>query len=102
MSRRKPPAAPELLPPPMPALPPPTPEEIAQSEDITWRLHALADMARRRNLQDAVRLAQQALAGHGPLIEHFNEIGRRYGHTLDAPPKPALRVIEGGKPEDVA
>ena len=29
----------------------------------------------------------------GPLIEHFQELGRRFAHVLDAPPKPGMRVI---------
>jgi hypothetical protein len=50
----------------------------------------------KRNLSNAVYLAQQAAAGYGPLVEHFAELGRRYAHLLEAPPKPSLRVIEGG------
>ena len=50
----------------------------------------------KSNLMNAVYLAQQAAAGFGPLVDHFAELGRRYAHLLEAPPKPSLRVIEGG------
>jgi len=78
---------------------PQTEEEKRESEDMIRQLAALAAELRQRNLNRAVRLAQQAAGGRGPLVAHFAELGRRFGHTLDqTPPKPRLRVVEGGAP----
>jgi hypothetical protein len=82
--------------PDLPELPPKTEEELARARDITARLQRVVAELRQRNLDNAVLLAQQAAAGRGPLVEHFMELGRRYGELLDAPPRPCLRVVEGG------
>ena len=85
-----------LAPPPMP---PPTEAERIASEEMTRQMREIAAGLHQRNLAAAVRLAQQALGGKGELVEHFAELGRRFGHTLDAPtlpPKPWLRVVAGG------
>ena len=64
------------------------------------KLRQLAADLRRRNLDNAVRLAQQAAAGH----EHFAELGRRCADELLSPrahhPRshPGLRIVEGGRP----
>lgn len=80
-----------------PALPPLSAEELkAADQEITAKLRQLAKDLRQRNLENAVCLAQQAAAGYGPLVEHFAELGRRYGHLLQAPPKPRLRLVRGG------
>jgi hypothetical protein len=87
-----------------PEMPPKTEKEIEFDRDITARLLAAVAMQRQRNLDNAVRLAQQAAAGYGPLVEHFAELGRRYGDELLNPrprqprPHPGLRVVEGGRP----
>ena len=106
--------------PTVPPLPAKTPAEQAASDDLAARMRALADQLRARNLSNAVLLAQQAACGHGPLVQHFNELGRDWGHLLlsrkacgitkgdvvDAfesvvrsrtkAPRAKLRVIEGG------
>lgn len=79
-----------------PAMPPRTAKEEAQSRELVRQLERLSAELRQRNLTNAVYLAQQAVAGYGPLVDHFAELGRRYAHLLEAPPKPSLRVIEGG------
>ncbi len=78
-----------------PALPSPTDKELAQERQISAMLRDLVPKLRQRNLDTAVLLAQQAARGHGPLVDHFQELGRRYAETLDAPVKPKLRVIDG-------
>ncbi len=95
MARRKAPTPPAatVTPPPMP---PATEEEQAFDAEITRRLEGMAAEQQRRNLNSAVVLAQQAARGVGPLVEHFAELGRRYAHLVDTPPRPTLRVIDGG------
>jgi hypothetical protein len=80
-----------------PEMPPKTEKEIEFDRDITARLLAAVAMRRQRNLDNAVHLARQAAAGRGPLVEHFAELGRRYSELLDAPPRPSLRVVKGGR-----
>ena len=78
-----------------------TPEEEAQSRQILQRLEELHRLAVQNNLRAAVALAQQAFAGHGPLVDFFADLGRDYGHLLEQKSK-AVRsasrfdVIEGG------
>lgn len=88
---RKPKAAPIA-----PALPPPTEADIAAERDITVKLQQMVKLVRQRNLDNAVALAQQAARGQGPLIDHFCELGRRFGDALNTPPKPKLKVVKGG------
>lgn len=85
-----------LIAPPPPPMPPPTERELAQQREITAGLQALTRRLRQRNLDNAVLLARQAARGHGPLVDHFQELGRRFGDTLNEPQKPALRVVKGG------
>ena len=83
---------------PPPTLPPKTAEETAHSLEMAACFNALAAQARDDNLANAVLLAQQAACGYGPLVDHFAELGRRYGDLLN-PAKASrttLRVIEGG------
>ena len=83
-------------------VPPPMPEKTAAGKASQLRITALLRNAaanlRARNLSNAVLLAQQAACGHGPLVEHFNELGRDWGHLLrpSRAPRTSLRVIEGG------
>jgi hypothetical protein len=76
-------------------MPPETAEEIQASEEICRRLDELARVVQQNNLNNAVLLAQQAARGHGDLIEHFAELGRRFGFTLSKPKRGKLRVING-------
>lgn len=85
-----------LLPPALPAAPPPTDREIAAAKKIAADLQDLVAMLEQRCLDDAVLLAQEAARGRGPLVDHFRELGRRYAKLLDAPQKPTLRVVMGG------
>ena len=70
-------------------------------DPLTARIRQLRDDVRTQNLINAVRLAEQAAAGHGPLVDHFCELGRRYGHRLLRPAprevRKAFQVIEGGR-----
>ncbi len=89
MARKRPPAPPE-----MPAT---TTEEVEMERQLLIKMQGLTAKLRQRNLDNAVLLAQQAARGHGPLVDHFQELGRRFGETLDAPPpKTKLRVVAGG------
>ncbi len=78
-------------------MPPTTPEEEAFSREMIETMKRLTRDLQQRNLAVAVALAQQAMGGRGPLVEHFAELGRRFGHTLREPTKPSLRAIEGGR-----
>lgn len=64
-------------------------------------LNKQADELRRRNLANAVKLAIEAAAGRGELIDHFAELGRRFGASTDTEPRQSgqrrLSVIEGGR-----
>lgn len=88
----------EVLEPP-PPMPEETSEERAFSLEICRRLDALSGRLQQRNLQNAVALAQQAACGHGPLVDHFAELGRRYGHTLREPVRRRgeLKIVDGGR-----
>lgn len=89
--RRIPPVVP-------PSIPQQSPAEAALEERLTARMIAWAADLRAKNLITAVALAQQAACGHGPLVDHFAELGRRHGYLLN-PTKATrrtLRVIEGG------
>lgn len=83
-------------PPPMP----PEPEgDPAIRGEILRRLRELVEQQQQHNLATAVALAQQAASGHGPLVEHFAELGRRfaeYVHAPKTPPRRVFEVIEGG------
>ena len=82
--------------PPAPPMPPKTEEEIQHSAELCRRLDEMTKVVRQSNLDNAVLLAQQAARGHGDLIDHFAELGRRFGHTLSKPKRGKLRVVEGG------
>jgi hypothetical protein len=89
-----------ILPQGLPPMPPPTEAEQRESEEICRRLREAARILEQRNLDHAVRLAHQAAARQGPLVEHFMELGRRFGDSLDKPPpRPRLQVIDGGWPD---
>jgi len=84
-------------------MPPPTEAEREQERKILLQLEDLRLLWQRRNLEAAVGLATEALAGHGPLVEHFAELGRRFGHdfrsrkaTTQAARARRFAVIEGG------
>jgi hypothetical protein len=77
-------------------MPAKTPEEIAQSAELSRQIREIAQIVRQQNLDHAVTLAQMAAHGRGPLVEHFHELGRRYADLVDTPPKPTLRIINGG------
>lgn len=99
MARRKNLAAPPAF--EVPAQPPETPEEQASSRRICEMVNQLTAQLRAKNLAVAVALAQQAACGHGPLVGHFSELGRRYSHLLARTPKKEIRrklhVVEGGR-----
>ena len=86
MARKRPPA-----PPPMPAT---SAEEVEMERQLLLKMQGLTAKLRQRNLDNAVLLAQQAARGHGPLVDWFQEIGRRFGETLDEPQRPKLRLVE--------
>jgi hypothetical protein len=84
------------IPPELPEMPPKTAAELEAAAEVTAMLIRATAALRQRNLNTAVSLAQQAAAGHGPLVEHFHELGRRFPHLLEPKGKPSLRVIDGG------
>jgi hypothetical protein len=87
-------------------MPPPSADEQAKSGELLQMMKDLVVKAERRNLDAAVELALQAARGEGPLVDHFMELGRRFGWQLRAGPAPArkttLRVIDGGKKAEMA
>ncbi len=84
----------QIQPPAPPPMPPASEEELAAERYIIVQLEGLTARLRQRNLDTAVLLAQQAARGQGPLIDHFQELGRRYAEALDVPKKPTLRVVK--------
>lgn len=97
MSRRKAPPHPATLPPlPEPA---PTAKSLAVEAEISRKLDKLLKTVTETNLLRVRRLVDMALRGQAPpeLVDHFSLIGRDYCKLADkGPPKPSLRVIEGG------
>jgi hypothetical protein len=88
---------PNMVLPPPPPYPPESEAELAKSREITRLLRELADDLKQRNLNWAIALAQQAARGRGPLVDHFAELGRRFGPSIQAHEKPSkFQVIEGG------
>jgi hypothetical protein len=91
-------------------MPMPTADEQASERKLLQQMKDLADLLQRRNLDSAVQLAIQASKGEGPLVDHFMELGRRFGGELRnarwKAPQPArkktLRVIDGGNKGGVA
>ena len=80
-----------------PAMPPETPEEAAQDTELLRMMEEITETLTQRNLDHAVILAQQAARREGPLVKHFQELGRRfYSVAMKPVPKPGLRVIKGG------
>jgi len=71
-------------------------EQAAESE-LTQRMEALVDELHQRNLANAVALAMEAARGQGPLVEHFAELGRRFGNRTAHKPADTLRAIKGGR-----
>ena len=86
----------QIAPPPMPEMPPLSAKELAAERYIIVQLEGLTARLRQRNLDTAVLLAQQAARGQGPLIDHFQELGRRYAAGLNGPAKPSLRLVKDG------
>ena len=88
-------APPTIFAPPIPVLPQ-TPKELADHAKLMRQMDEAIAILIQRNLDNAVALAQQAARRQGPLVEHFGELGRRFQHLLQAPPKPDLHIIKGG------
>ncbi len=86
-----------------PSMPAPTPEEQADEADLLQKLRELNQLLKQQNLNRAVELAVQAARGEGPLVDHFAELGRRFGdaHLPDVQPKRrrSLHLIAGGRSE---
>ena len=57
------------------AQPPKTEKELAQQREIGELLSGLAETLQQQNLDNAVRLAQQAARHQGELVDHFAELG---------------------------
>ena len=68
-----------------PPLEPMSPEAEREAIDRELRevKEELSRLTRRVNLSRAVRLAEQAERGEGPLVEHFADLGQRYAHLVD-------------------
>ncbi|WP_242013193.1 hypothetical protein [Acetobacter sicerae] len=86
------------LPPDMPRLPS---DEASGGASILADLDDLVKTLRQRNLNNAVRLAMEAAQGRGELVDHFHELGRRFGSSTDNSPRrkksDRFKVIEGGR-----
>jgi hypothetical protein len=78
------------------SLPPSTAEELRTSAECHEWLRVLTTQLQQNNLDNAVTLAMEAAAGRGELIDHFAELGRRFGHTIGkVKPRPVLRLVGG-------
>ncbi|WP_099348018.1 hypothetical protein [Acetobacter aceti] len=71
-----------------------------RAASLSAELKMLLNELLQRNLNNAVKLAIEAAQGRGELVEHFAELGRRYGGRTDTRPRrrkaAAFRVIPGG------
>jgi hypothetical protein len=79
----------------VPPQPPQTEKEKADSLELRDLMRGMADRLQQRNLDAAVALAKQAARRRGPLVDHFAELGRRFGSDIDEHEKPNLRVVKG-------
>jgi hypothetical protein len=96
VSKRKAPPQGPILPPPLA----PTPESLALQAELNQRLEGLARTVTETNLFRVRTLVELALRGKAPpeLVNHLSMIGRNYCELADnGPPKPSLRVIDGGE-----
>jgi hypothetical protein len=59
-------------------------------------MQELARELKQANLNNAVSLAMEAARGQGELVEHFAELGRRFGASTVKSKRAKLRVVEGG------
>jgi hypothetical protein len=93
----------DVLPPP-PAIPEPqkTEAELAkeafEKAEIARLIREIREEQREDSLSRAVVLAQMAHRRQGPLVDFFEELGRRYAKLADEGPQragPGLRVING-------
>ncbi|WP_284945742.1 hypothetical protein [Acidisoma cladoniae] len=80
----------------VPPQPPQTEKEKAASLELREMMRGMADGLQQRNLDAAVALARQAARRRGPLVDHFAELGRRFGSEIDPHEKPNLRLVKGG------
>lgn len=78
-------------------MPPPSEAEIRTDRELGRLLRQVSAELQQRNLDNALLLARQAARGEGDLVDHFAELGRRFGYMLKQKPKTSkFRVIEGG------
>lgn len=81
---------------------PPSPNEEKQTHELTHLLYfeRLEKRLRQSKLNASIQLAMEAARGEGILVEHFVELGRRFGSST-AKHRPRtrdkLRLIRGGK-----
>jgi len=90
----------DVLPPP-PAIPEPprTEEDQAKKRELARLIKKIGETITQQNLDRAVVLAQMAARRQGPLVDFFEELGRKYYKLADEGPRRAasgLRVIKGG------
>ncbi|MXV35772.1 hypothetical protein GS535_04275 [Saccharibacter sp. EH611] len=75
---------------------PPAPE----NNDLIARIYKLRERHSYECLNAAVQLAMEAARGEGVLVEHFIELGRRFGSSTvrkTRNTRDRLRLIKGGK-----
>ena len=88
----------------LPEMPPKTEAEQAINRKMLDEMRALTALLHKRNLDNAVLLAQMAAAGRltalgeSGLADHFAELGRRFYELLKRPTprKRGFHVINGG------
>ncbi|ASC05346.1 hypothetical protein S101468_01080 [Acetobacter pasteurianus subsp. pasteurianus] len=76
--------------------PPLSQREQAEKTQLLADMERIAKELRQRNLNNAVSLAMEAARGQGELIEHFAELGRRFGPRSARSSQPKFHVIAGG------
>jgi hypothetical protein len=89
---------------PPPPKPEPTEREKALQASISHKLDEIYEDLVYRNLLRTRRLVEMALRKQVPadLIDHLSQIGCNYYKLADdGPPRPELRVIEGGPVVDI-
>ena len=64
--------------------------EYQVDESLLERLREAIKRQHQHNRDNAVLLAQMAARGHGPLVDYFGELGRRYAHSAEGAPKAQL------------
>ncbi|GBR08877.1 Mce/MlaD family protein [Acetobacter oeni] len=79
-----------------PPQPPLSRQEQSEKDQLLADMQRILRQLDQEHLNNAVSLAMEAARGQGELVEHFAELGRRFGSHSAKSSQRKLHVIEGG------